>query len=610
MWLRLRGIVLYFLFWIFYFITLKILFVTYFWKLSLQHLPLLPKVFLYGIRLDMSATGYIVLLPILLLLVSVLFAGGWFKKVMNGYTLLLLLVFSILATIDLASYSDWGSRLDASTLFYASKPKEAVASVSLLFILVHLTLGAALVFWFYRLYTKRIGGNRFEFQRVTWYFAPLLLILFGCMVFPIRGGMGTAPINVGSTYFSTVSFMNHAAINLPWNFGFSITNLETVDNPYQFMEQPEANRLVNQMTQSDSTLVPVLRTRQPNIILIILESFTANATGCLQGSVPVTPNLDRMAHEGILFTNMYASGSRTDKGMIAILSAFPAQPTTSIIKFPNKTQKLPSLPHIFHDRGYSTEFYYGGDIEFANYQSYLLNAGFEKLHSMKDFPGSQRICSWGVPDEFLFQRVFQDICRADTPYFKTLFTLSSHAPYDVPMPPYLEGDSQEILFCNSMYYTDFHLGKFIDSLEHRGKLENTLLICIADHGSTWPGSWPNFRPEKFHIPMIWYGPALSTSGIQNTAYACQTDIAATLLSQMGMSYHDFRYSRNLFSADPPTQCVYAFNNGFGMVSDSLVYYYEREPNRSTALKGTLSETNLTAGKAYLQTIYNELIHTY
>jgi phosphoglycerol transferase MdoB-like AlkP superfamily enzyme len=606
--IRLKYILKYYLFWMLFFALLRLVFVLYYFKKSFPLFSLWDDIFYHSFRLDLSAGGYFMLFPMLVLIVSVLFPGKWAYFAIKLYTLTLGAFIILLATIDLISYGDWGFRLDATPLFYLSEPKAAAASASVLSIGLHFLLASGLfciVYFIYRFFFRRDNAPE---NKTAWWFSPMLLLITGSLFFPIRGGMGTAPINVGSAYFSDNAFANHAAVNLPWNIGYSITNMETVENPYRFMDDKQAGILKDSLIISGESAPKLLNNPRPNIILVILESFTANAIGCLNGLVHVTPRLDKISEEGILFTRCYASGNRTDKGMVAIMGGYPSQPLTSIIKFPNKTQSLPALPRKLRENGYNTSFYYGGDIEFANYKSYMLNAGFETIVSLADFPKSQRRCSWGVPDEDLFQRVRTDIKNIQQPYLVTLFTLSSHPPFDVPMKPHLKGNDTETRFCNSVYYTDSCLGVFIDSLQKDNMLKNTLIILTADHGSTWPGNFGNSPPEKFHIPMVWYGGALSKPGMLFNKVVNQTDIAKTLLDQLGIDGSEFWFGKNIFAPDAPSKTIYAFTNGYGYVSDSLVYFYERDPDKATVVKGGMTQEALDEGKAFMQVLHNDLMN--
>jgi phosphoglycerol transferase MdoB-like AlkP superfamily enzyme len=599
----------YFLYWILYFLTLKLVFLLYNYQLSFHYLPNWIDIIVHGIRLDLSATGYLMLFPLFIILASIWLRGYWGLITIRVYTIIFLVTFSLLAASDLALYKEWGFRLDITPILYLAKPKEAFASVSFLYVFIHLAIAGIIVGAFIFLF-RLFGKKAFYIDLIGKRIKGTIMILFiiGLLILPIRGGIGKSAINTGSSYFSNVNFLNHAALNLPWNVGYSLLNNNVLSNPYSFMKEEKAQSLLDSFIGSDSAYMHILSARRPNIILIIMESFTANVTGCLNGPVQVTPELDRIAHGGILFSQFYASGDRTDKGLLAVLSGFPSQPTTSLIKYINKTEKLPALPKTLKNYGYKSTFYYGGDAEFANYKSYLVNAGFEEIIEMKDFPASQRICNWGVPDEYLFEKALSGIKKESNAYFITFMTLSSHVPYDVPMKPHLPGNAEETKFFNSVYYADQCIGSFIDSLEKENLLKNTLVIFVADHGSRFPGNVGQNNILKYHIPMIWYGGAINRHDTIINTISSQTDIATTLLGQLNIPSDQYLYGKNIFSKNIAHKTVFEIDNGFGYISDSLQYFYYNIPDEYSVTKGNLNETAKMEGKAFYQVLYNDIIH--
>jgi len=599
----------YFLYWMIYFIILKLVFLIYNYKISFQYLNKWTDVIIHGLRLDLSATGYIMLFPLFILLASIWIKGRWTYFSIRIYSIFFITVFSLLAATDLALYSEWGFRLDITPWLYLAKPKEALASVSILYVVLHLAIAGIIIFAFISFF-KFLGKIFFAIDGLInrLFLSGITILLIGFMVLPIRGGVGKAPINTGSTYFSEVSFLNHATLNLPWNVGFSILNDVVDKNPFNYMKEDAARNLLDSFTYSSPRFQNILTLRKPNVILFILESFTANVTGCLNGPIQVTPELDKIARKGILFSRFYASGDRTDKGLLAVLSGFPSQPTTSLIKYVNKTEKLPSIPKSLKNYGYNSLFYYGGDAEFANYKSYLINSGFNSIVELKDFPKSQRICNWGVPDGFLFQRALTDLKKIKNPYFMTLLTLSSHTPFDIPMKPHMQGTSEEIKFFNSVYYTDHCIGAFIDSLENAGLLNNTLVIFIADHGFHLPGNLSQNNTLKYHIPMIWYGGAVVRHDTIVSTISNQIDIPSTVLAQLNIPSDEFIYGKNIFSENAPQHTVFEIDKGFGYVSDSLVYFFYNTPGQFSVVKGTITDRDKTMGKAFYQVLYDDIIH--
>ena len=221
----------------------------------------------------------------------------------------------------------------------------------------------------------------------------------------------------------------------------------------------------------------LLNMDRPNVIMIVLESFSGIITEELGGIEGVAPTINRLYREGIGFTNFYANSFRTDRGLVSILSAYPAQPTTSIMKYPSKTQTLPSISQSLKKEGYDLEFLYGGDADFTNMRSYFIGAGFDKIVADQNFPISDRLSKWGVNDEKTFRYLSEQLKGEQTqPFMKLFLTLSSHEPFDVPMKRF------EDPYLNSVAYTDSCLGVFIDELKASPLWENTLVVLLPEIG--------------------------------------------------------------------------------------------------------------------------------
>jgi phosphoglycerol transferase MdoB-like AlkP superfamily enzyme len=267
--------------------------------------------------------------------------------------------------------------MDYTPIFYLKTPEEAIASVSTLKIVLLLFAVAGISALFIWIYNRFIHEHFAELERMKPLVPGILafLVLTGALIIPIRGGFGIAPINAGTVYFSGSMFLNHTAINAVWNVGTTALTQKPVDNPYKFSDQQKAEALFDSSLSFRKSSEPnkVLNTERPNVLMIILESFSAYVVGVTDGDSLVTPRLNGIAREGILFRNFYASGTRTDKAMPAILSGYPAQPAQSIIKEPKKSQSLPSLVRSLNDNGYRSSFRYGGEINFANLIHSLLD---------------------------------------------------------------------------------------------------------------------------------------------------------------------------------------------------------------------------------------------
>ncbi len=239
--------------------------------------------------------------------------------------------------------------------------------------------------------------------------------------------------------------------------------------------------------------------------MIILESFGNSLIGPLGGDSLTTPCLNRYIKEGIVFSNFYASGNRTDKALPAILSGYPAQPAASIIKEPRKTQSLPSLVRILNGSDYKSSFWYGGDINFANFNSFLITSGFHQIITMENFDPADYNSKWGVHDNVIFKALQDSMKQMKQPFFSVVLTLSSHEPFEVPMEPVFEGKDNLTKFRNSVYYTDRTVGAFLDWAKETDWWENTLVILVADHCRRNSLDDLVYSKTIFKIPMIWLG---------------------------------------------------------------------------------------------------------
>jgi phosphoglycerol transferase MdoB-like AlkP superfamily enzyme len=286
----------------------------------------------------------------------------------------------------------------------------------------------------------------------------LFFLLLPALIIPIRGGLGTSPINNGSVYFHQNSFVNHAAVNPAWNIAYTVGVKDRFSKVEQYYPDQKVSEFIDELFRDEKSTLRVLNTKRPNIIIVILESFGQPFITELGGDGTAAPNLNALLQEGIFFNNFYSTGSLTDRAIGAIFAGYPSLPGTGIIRYESKGQKLPRLNHTLKKAGYTSSFLYGGDIDFGHIRSFLVMGEFGNIISDKSFPASLSTSSWGVPDHLLFHRLLEESDKASFPFFHVLLTLSSHTPFDVPMEPVFEGSDHLTKFKNSVYYTDLSLG--------------------------------------------------------------------------------------------------------------------------------------------------------
>ncbi len=584
---RLIALGAYALFWLAFFFFARLFFIlTHYREAFHFSAGTLASTFSHGIRLDISATAYILVIPLLASIAGVWIKGSWLRHFLRFYSWVIIFISSAIVVGDSILYTYWGFRMDYTALIYLKTPQEAAASVTTLTIIEYCATVAGITILFALLYKKLIDSF-FPDQKIKRFRIPATLVfmfLTGALIIPVRGGFGVAPINAGSVYFSEDMFVNHTAINVAWNVGSSVFNRKSQDNPYSFSDLPSSHAIVDSLTVKKGTPEKVLNNTSPNILFIILESFGNSLVGELGGDSLTTPNLNELIKEGIVFSNFYASGNRTDKALPAIISGYPAQPAASIIKEPRKTQSLPSLVRIMNGLNYNSSFWYGGDINFANFHSYLIASGFHQIITMDNFDPSNYNSKWGVHDHVLFEALKDSMGSVKEPFFRVVLTLSSHEPFEVPMEPVFKGKDDLTKFKNSVLYTDKTVGDFIKWAKGTSWWNNTLVILVADHCRRNSLDELVYSQEIFRIPMVWIGGAVSSSGLRIGKLGTQVDIPVTLLDQLGLP-GSFPFSRDLLTKESDSFAFYTFNEGFAFLTDSSTVIYDHKLGRPVIESG-------------------------
>lgn len=574
------------------------------------------QVITHGLLLDCTIAGYLTVLPLLMTLISVWLPGTGYRKLLKGYFSCMAILIAAIFAVDVALYGYWGFRLDATLFFYLQSPGDAMASVPMGQFFAQLLLFAiyaAGMYWVLKRFIVPLFPDTAVEKPVVG--SVGILFLAGLLFIPIRGGVTTSTANVGMVYFSNNQFLNHSAINPCFSLLASLSKQQDFAAQFDFFPEEERKEifeeLLNRFPQefdkenqkkctNDSGLIQ-LHEEKPNILIILTESFSANA---LDPTQDIMPNYNRLRNEGIFFSNLYANSFRTDRGIVATLNGYLAQPTTSIMKYPAKSQTLPSIAKVLTTNGYVADMLYGGDINFTNMQSYFYSSGYSRITADRDFPITSRLSKWGANDDITFRHLYKEIKNRDTqsPWLTTFLTLSSHEPFDVP---YHRLDEVG-LYPNSVAFTDSCIGNFIDQLKKLPVWKNTLVILVSDHGYPYPADVKNEEPRRYQIPMLWLGGVIQKPAVI-TRYANQTDLAATLLHLLGLPHEDFTFSRNIFSPDYPEYAFYTYSNGFGFIDSTGVTVYDNEGNKpiiESTQEG--SDLRIRKGKALLQTLYDDL----
>jgi phosphoglycerol transferase MdoB-like AlkP superfamily enzyme len=587
--------------------------------------------FWHGLPLDVSMAGYLLVVPVLLWFAGLAVgsrAQDFFSNAISGFNAL---VFSILVLVfgaNIFLYEEWHTPLNNRAIEYMSTPSALLDSMSWGFVLVCVGLYFSVVWAVWRAYRWWVGKRIFAEKTSRWWLlAPPVWL--GLLALAIRGGLGVMPINESAVYYSPHQFDNHAATNAAWHLAHSQIETRSTENHYRSLDGAAANAAVERLLAPPGA-APEFRfdffekpdSAPLNVVLILMESMTAQVVEELGGEPSVCPNLSRLAREGVLFTNCYGSGYRTDQGIVSALAGYPAQPDQSIVLLSDKAAQLNSLPKVLRQKGYATAFFYGGELTFANIGAWLSEQRFDKIFSEKDFPKADKTQRWGVDDYRLLQRSALEINQLREPFFATSMTLSLHPPFDVPFESRWAGSDERAKFLHSAAFADWAIGAFFKSAESQPWYARTLFVLVADHGVSGPGGYGLDHPKARQVPLIFFGaPLVQTLRGRRVGLFCNHhDLPATILQMLRTPAEGLPWSRNLWREDfandylvaenKPSQNGFAYysnENGLGWVNAQGAGFYAFGNKDWHFWEGRLDSASQTAARAYLQVLYDDFL---
>ena len=565
------------------------------------------RALLHGLKLDATVAGYITALPLLASLASIWLAhlsNSVASRCLNLYFIAVSVVMAAVQCADIGMFEEWQRRIDSQIFIYT--PREMLSSLSAVdFVAAALYIAAmsALAIWLYRTITGHLYATPPSKSLATRAMATLLMVtLAGLLFVCIRGGVTTATANVSKAYFSSNMFLNQTAVN-PL-FSLIDTSLSGDDfDQYDYYPEEHAEELYTQiMADSGAQGEAWLNTSQPNIVLILVEGMGRTITDADVKGRAVTPNICRLASEGIWFDRLYASSFRTDRGTVSTLSGFPSQPKMSVMKYPAKAANLSGIASTLRNAGYATRFFYGGDANFTNTRAYLYATGYDELLDESSLRLDGHRSKWGYADDVVLEYAAEAIIErmeSGMKSFDTILTLSSHEPFEVPASIL---DDERL---NAFAFTDRAIGEFVERLRATPHWENMLVIIVPDHGYPYPHTVSSHSAERHHIPMLWVGGAVAEPRCV-AEYASQTDLAATLLAQMSLPHDDFPFSRNIASADASHFGYWTFNNGFSVADSEGITIYDCDSNEVLYSIGDNADSRIERGKAMLQTTFRHI----
>ncbi len=605
------------LYWLLFFDLSRVFFMIFHFKMfSLEEIPFfdIPPLFFHAFRLDLSTACYLLVPSFLLAVVQAWFPWSWPDRVQKLYVSVMTVVYALIAIGETGVYSEWKSKLDYKALHYLRHPSEIAESTSggnfflLLFLFLLLSIIGITAF-------HRFFYPKWKLKRPSRLFALVFTLVTPFLLFlSIRGGLQPIPINQSQSYYSRHNLLNLIAVNPAYNLMYSYQESTSYlsKNPFLFYDDDLAQRTVRKLHQVEKdTTVSILKNQRPNIVMLIMESWSADLIESLGGEPGITPQFRELEKEGILFTNLYSSGNRSQQGMASIFGGFPSLPITAISNHYSKFVKLPSLVKELKKDGYYTSYYFGGQLIYGGLRAYILFNDFDKIMEDKDFNPTFPRGRLGLHDEYTMDRLIKDLPSQKEPFFTCLFTLSTHSPYDQPMKQVLDWGGNEKQYINSAYYTDQCLGRFFEKARKERWYKNTLFIIVADHShNSYRNYWVN-TPEYRKIPLLLAGPVIKEEfrGKKMANISSQTDIAGTLLPQLGIRSDSFPWSKNLFNPYSPEFAYFEIQIGCGWIRKDGQFVYQKTTGQFEVMTypARVQQQRIQEGKSYLQVLFQQFM---
>ncbi len=569
------------------------------------------RVFPLGLRMDASTVGYALALPTLFLLLA---PRALLRRASAVLALYFALVLTILVVLEAVSF-DFIAQYDArpNRLFVEYLGSREVfetlwAQYRVNLVLVALVMAGCV-------YAGARLGRSLAQGATAWHGARrgAALLVFAPLVFlGIRGTLDHRPINAAMVAFSGQNIVNQLALNSTYTVARAWHDRRYERSPaelYGKMKTDEvfarvgryvgfapADRVDGGVDDGLGGAVPFLHhqrartsgARPKNLVIVLEESLGAEFVGCLGGK-PLTPCFDALTHEGLLFTRLFCTGTRTVRGIEAVVAGFLPTPGDSVVKLGRSQSDFFTVAALLKQHGYATDFVYGGESHFDNMAAFFLGNGFERCFNQDDYEDPAFHGTWGVSDEDLMRKANEVfVAHGDQPFFGLVLSTSNHSPYEFPdgrielydeLHDGVGNGTEKATRNNTVKYADFAIGELFRLAKQERYWQDTLWIVVADHDERTHG--PDLIPvDKFHIPGLLIGPGVAPGTYDKVA--SQIDLVPTALGLLGLDCAHPMIGRDVLALAPdvPGRAVLQFNDNHGfLVDDRLVVHPGGAPPR-------------------------------
>lgn len=605
-------------FWIICFDLHRILFSVHHWgKLSTVGFGEWLLAFVYSFRLDLATACALAALPFIFRLVEHYGKWKWNYRLFRIVLLFLLFILVCVNAGEIVAYGEWNHKLSSRVFNHLAHPDEVfrTASYGMTFwFLFYAGMQFICGWWLAKKLFRRLKEPTYQLKfRHLVYFPFQFGITLLSMFLLLRGGWQQIPINIASAIYSNNAVSNDLSINPLYYFSKSYLQYNR-SNMEEYM--PKVNKemaarkiksLYNYPGNHDQYF---LSNPRPNVVIIVLEGWSAEAIGCLGPTKGATVHFDRLAKQGVLFTDIYATATTSEIGNTSIFSGYPSLPETSISMQPDKHRKLHAINEDLESWGYHTSYIFSGDLKYGNLNGYFMDHGFDVVKDEADFPSDLPHGKLNFYDRDLYRFLIKEINRHKKPFMQCAFTGSTHAPYDQPKGKGKHFTGVEADFMNSMVYADECLGEFMRKCKKYSWYKNTLFVFVADHGHATPTTVDPGSGKFYHIPLLFFGEPIKKEyrGKQMKVIGSQADIAATLITQMKGDASRYPFSKDLMNPKVPQFAFHTTIGGYGWVTPkgNLIWQMVAKKVTENTYKSTaVKNKELAYCKWFLSVLYED-----
>lgn len=559
------------------------------WRFS-ERIALEPRsalIFPLGLRLDLLVASYLAAPPLLVLSLLSARRARALRWPLAAYFAGALTLLTLLEAISPDFVAQYDARPNRLALEYLDGSSEVASTIWAEYgghVVLVLALAAVVLVGAFRL------GSRLVLEAQAWPAGRRAAALLACaplLFLGMRGTLRHRPLNAASVAFSGQGLVNQLALNSSYTLARAWYDLRHERPPsalYGRMGEDEVLRRVGRYTDFPAAAAdPVLpfrhrqeprqvRARPRNLVIVLEESLGAEFVGCL-GGLPLTPNFDALAREGLLLSRLYCTGTRTVRGIEAVVSGFLPTPGSSTVKLSKSQADFFTVAALLRRHGYATDFVYGGEGHFDNMAAFFLANGFERAIDESDYEAPAFRGTWGVSDEDLMRKANELFVAHDgRPFFALILTTTNHSPYEFPDGRIELHDAEKATRNNTVKYADHALGELFRLAKQEAYYEDTLWLVVADHDERTYGD--DLLPvDKFHVPGLLLGPEIEPGTFERVA--SQVDLVPTALDRLGLVLEHPMIGRNLFRLAPedPGRAILQFNDVHGLlVGDRLAVH--------------------------------------